>query len=101
MIGALCTLMARGAIVSVIIVLITVIPSLLMVFDRLIYVKQQEKWKKLNNRKEIKIMKNKLSRITASIILGTTLMYTLPVSAFTKDETVYSNLNSKGQNIRQ
>ena len=24
-------------------------------------------------------------------------MYTLPVSAFTKDETVYSNLNSKGQ----
>ena len=28
-------------------------------------------------------MKNKLSRITASIILGTTLMYTLPVSAFT------------------
>lgn len=42
-------------------------------------------------------MKNKLSRITASIILVTTLMYTLPVSAFTKDETVYSNLNSKGQ----
>ncbi len=42
-------------------------------------------------------MKNKLSRITASIILGTTLMYTLPVSAFTKDETVYSNLNSKGE----
>lgn len=35
MIGSLCTLMARGAIVSVIIV-ITVIPSLLMVFDRLI-----------------------------------------------------------------
>lgn len=42
-------------------------------------------------------MKNKLSKITASIILGTTLMYTLPVSAFTKDETVYSNLNSKGE----
>jgi len=35
MIGSLCTLMARGAIVSVIIV-ITVIPSLLMVFDRVI-----------------------------------------------------------------
>ena len=35
MIGSLCALMARGAIVSVIIV-ITVIPSLLMVFDRLI-----------------------------------------------------------------
>lgn len=35
MIGSLCTLMARGAIVSIIIV-ITVIPSLLMVFDRLI-----------------------------------------------------------------
>lgn len=35
MIGSLCTLMARGAIVSVIIV-ITIIPSLLMVFDKLI-----------------------------------------------------------------
>lgn len=35
MIGSLCTLMARGAIVSVIVV-ITVIPSLLMIFDKLI-----------------------------------------------------------------
>lgn len=35
MIGSLCTLMARGAIVSVIVV-ITVLPSLLMLFDKLI-----------------------------------------------------------------
>ena len=35
MIGSLCTLMARGAIVSVIVV-ITVIPALLMVFDKII-----------------------------------------------------------------
>ncbi len=42
-------------------------------------------------------MNNKLSKITASIILGTTLMYTLPVSAFTKDETVYSNLKPDGE----
>lgn len=42
-------------------------------------------------------MNNKLSKITASIILGTTVMYTLPVSAFTKDETVYSNLKPNGE----
>lgn len=42
-------------------------------------------------------MNNKLSKITASIILGTTVMYTLPVAAFTKGETVYSNLKPNGQ----
>lgn len=42
-------------------------------------------------------MNNKLSKITASIILGTTIMYALPVSAFTKDETVYSNLKPNGE----
>lgn len=42
-------------------------------------------------------MNNKLSKITASIILGTTVMYTLPVAAFTKDETVYSNLKPNGK----
>lgn len=45
-------------------------------------------------------MNNKLSKITASMILGTTLLYTLPVSAFTKDETVYSNVKPNGENYQ-
>lgn len=42
-------------------------------------------------------MNNKLSKISASILLGTMLVYTLPVAAFTKDETVYTNAKSKGE----
>ena len=41
-------------------------------------------------------MKTKLRKISASILLGTMLLYTLPVSAFTKEETVYSNTKSDG-----
>ena len=41
-------------------------------------------------------MNNKLSKISASILLGTMLVYTLPVAAFTKDETVYTNAKSNG-----
>ena len=35
--------------------------------------------------------------IIASTLLGTMFAYTLPVCAFTKDETVYSKMNSKGE----
>ena len=42
-------------------------------------------------------MSNKLSKISASILLGTMLVYTLPVAAFTKDETVYTNAKSNGE----
>lgn len=42
-------------------------------------------------------MNNKLSKISASILLGTMLVYTLPVAAFTKDETVYTNVKSNGE----
>lgn len=42
-------------------------------------------------------MNNKLSKISASILLGTMLVYTLPVAAFTKDETVYINAKSNGE----
>ena len=42
-------------------------------------------------------MNNKLSKISASILLTTMLAYTLPVAAFTKDETVYTNAKSNGE----
>ena len=42
-------------------------------------------------------MNDKFSKISASILLGTMLVYTLPVAAFTKDETVYTNAKSNGE----
>ncbi len=40
------------------------------------------------------------SKIVASTLLCTMCAYTLPVFAYMKDETVYSKMNSKGQNYR-
>lgn len=37
-----------------------------------------------------------ISKIVSVMLLGTMAFYTLPVFAFTKDETVYSDLDSKG-----
>lgn len=45
-------------------------------------------------------MNKKISKITAMAILSSMLMYTIPVSAFTKDETVYSNIDSNGGNYK-
>ena len=42
--------------------------------------------------------KNIISKITAVTLLGMMCFYTAPVFAFTKDETVYSKLNSNGEN---
>lgn len=43
-------------------------------------------------------MKNKLiSKIIASILLCTIFAYTTPVLAYTKDETVYTKINEKGE----
>lgn len=42
-------------------------------------------------------MKNK---IIASILLCSICTYTLPVFAYTKDETVYANVNSQGENYQ-
>lgn len=48
----------------------------------------------------MKIMNNKVSKIAAGILLGTMLTYTVPITAFTKDETVYSNLKSNGEEYK-
>lgn len=45
-------------------------------------------------------MNNKFSKITAGIMLGSMLLYTAPVQAFTKDETVYSNVKANGENYQ-
>lgn len=41
-------------------------------------------------------MKNLGKKITTSILLCSMLCYTMPILAFTKDETVYSNLDGNG-----
>ena len=41
-------------------------------------------------------MKNLGKKITSSILLCSMLCYTMPILAFTKDETVYSNLDGNG-----
>ena len=45
-------------------------------------------------------MNKKITKITASIILASMLMYSVPVAALTKDETVYSNLKSNGESYK-
>ena len=43
---------------------------------------------------------NSIKKITSGILLGTILVYCLPVSAFTKDETIYSNTRSNGEKYK-
>ncbi len=90
MVGSLCTLISRGAIISMIVV-ITVLPSILLIFDSIIL-------KTTLNMKGKKNMKKKKSfekAIASSMALILTLM---PISTFalSKDETVYAKLNSDG-----
>ena len=40
--------------------------------------------------------KKVISKITSGVLLCTMLAYTTPVLAFTKDETVYSKIDSNG-----
>ncbi len=40
------------------------------------------------------------TKIISSMLLCTTCMYSAPVLAFTKDETVYSKMNTKGENYQ-
>jgi len=93
MVGYLCTLISRGAIISMIVV-ISVLPSILLMFDKLI-IKTT-----LNTRKE-KNMKNKnkiIKNACVWIVLINIVMSVLPIKtyAISKNETVYTKLNSDG-----
>ena len=92
MIGSLCTLISRGAIISMIVV-ITVVPSLLMIFDKLIC-----KTTLGFNKKERKInMKKNIKKMASWALIAMLMTPALPVSALTKDETVYSKLETNGE----
>lgn len=83
MIGAICHLIARGAIISMIVVIL-VLPSLLLVCDKLI-IKTTKGFKKGGI-----IMNKKLN--TALLIIG--LLIPFSVNAATKNETVYQIIDS-------
>lgn len=82
MVGSLCTLISRGAIISMIVVL-TVLPSILLIFDKLI------------TKKESGVKMNKKVKLASVVLLS---LICLPTSLFalTKDETVFTKLNSDG-----
>ncbi len=86
MVGSLCTLISRGAIISMAVVLM-VLPSILLIFDKIIF-------KTTYHRKE-KNMKN-LKKVAASFLVTCIAISSMPVSALTKDETVYTKLNTDG-----
>ena len=88
MIGSICSLIARGAIISMIVVVV-ILPSILLLFDGLI-IKTTKGFKK-----ETKKMKN-VKKLSIFLILTAFLASTSNVSALTKNETVYSKLNNDG-----
>lgn len=88
MIGSLCRLISRGAIISMIVV-VMVVPSILLIFDRLIIKTTILKKGKINMKKNIK--KVIATGLVLSFILNPTV-----ACALSKEETVYTKLNSDG-----
>lgn len=88
MIGSLCTLMARGAIVSMLVVIL-IVPSILLIFDKLIM-------KTTHLKKGNKSMKNKKIKKALTLFTLTILLLPLSTNALTKEETVYAKLNETG-----
>ena len=83
MVGSLCSLISRGALISMVVVL-TVLPSILLIFDKLIVKESEGKMKKIN--------KKKLAvGLVSLLVLMPTKSY-----ALTKEETVFTKLNSDG-----
>lgn len=90
MVASICILISRGAIISMIVVM-TVLPSILLIFDGLIM-------KTTLKGKDVKVMKKNNKKIMASIMVALLLtsVCPLPVLALSKDETVNVKLNHDG-----
>ena len=91
MIGSLCRLISRGAIISMLVV-IGIVPSILLIFDKLII---KTTYLKKNEKKEKKSMK-KMKKVLASSLVLSFILTPMSTFALTKEETVYSKLNSDG-----
>lgn len=94
MVGSLCTLISRGALISMITV-ITILPSILLIFDNLIFKTSNINGKEINMKNKIK---NNTKRFASFVLIGGILISCIPkeILALTKNETVYSKLNSDG-----
>ncbi len=88
MVGALCTLISRGAIISMLVVL-TILPAILLVNDKLIM-------KTTLNGKGNEKMKLKKKRLGLSICLGILLLIPKQAICLSKEETIYTKLNTDG-----
>lgn len=93
MIGSLCTLIARGAIISMIVVMV-IVPSILIIFDSLIMKTTLGMKNKNLNKKGINNMKTK--KTVAIVLTLSTILMPISTLALTKEETVYAKLNGDG-----
>lgn len=89
MISSLCMLISRGAIISMIVV-IMVLPSVLLVFDKLICKTT------IGVDRKMKIMNKGPKKLGTYIMLILACIGITPVYAVSKDETVYTKLDSDG-----
>ncbi len=89
MIGSLCLLMARGAIISMGVVML-IVPSVLLVFDKII-AKTTLGFKKGRGK-----MKKNIKKLSTCLLL-ICLLFTTNVYATTKEESVYAKLESDGK----
>lgn len=94
MIGTLCTLISRGAIISMIVVIL-IVPSLLMVFDKLICMTTLG-FKNKERKKNMKTMKKNVKKMAMLGMVSILGLTSIPAKALTKDETVYSKLDENG-----
>ena len=88
MIGSICLLLARGAIISMLVVTF-IVPSVLLIFDKII-IKTT-----FDFRKEKKMKKN-IKKFAIYLLFITLLLLPNLVNATTKDESIYAKLNSDG-----
>lgn len=89
MIGSICTLISRGALISVLVVL-TVLPSVLLIFDRFIFRdKEKDRMKKITKASK---------KMALWLLLIGVILTLLPINAlaFEKNESVYGKLNYDG-----
>lgn len=91
MVGSLCTLISRGAIISMLVV-ITVLPSILLIFDSLILKTTYGMKGKIN----MKNKKNLSKKIIATGLILSLACTPLSTFALSKEETVYTKLDSYG-----
>ena len=89
MIGSICSLISRGALISVLVV-ITILPSILLLFDKFIIKNKEEK--------TMKKAKSSSKKMATWLLIGTLLVTASPLNtlALTKTESVYSKLDYDG-----